>query len=101
MSGLGCEQDSADRSLSGAEGPGGEIVVYEAADGAVRVDVRLDHDTVWLTQQQMAELFGRERSVIAKHVRTVYVEGGLELGGTCANSAQVRSEGGRTQRLDR
>ena len=46
--------------------PGGELVVYEAPDGAVRVDVRLDRETVWLTQQQMAKLFGRDRSVVTR-----------------------------------
>ena len=43
---------------------GGEVVVYEAPGGEVRVDVRLERETVWLTQQQMADLFGRERSVV-------------------------------------
>lgn len=58
----------------------GEVVVYEAADGAIRVDVRLERETVWLTQQQMAELFGRERSVVTKHVRNVFREGELDEG---------------------
>jgi prophage maintenance system killer protein len=57
--------------------PRGEVVVYEAPDGEVRVDVRLERETVWLTQQQMAELFGRERSVVTKHVRNVFKEGEL------------------------
>lgn len=57
--------------------PGGEIRLYETPDG-VRVDVRLDAETVWLTQRQMAELFGRERSVITRHVRNVFKEGELE-----------------------
>lgn len=57
---------------------GGEVVVYEASDGQIRVDVRLDQDTVWLTQAQMAELFGRERSVITKDLRNVLTEGELE-----------------------
>jgi hypothetical protein len=47
--------------------PGGEVLVYEAADDAVRVDVRLDRDTVWLTQAQMARLFGRDQSVVSRH----------------------------------
>jgi prophage maintenance system killer protein len=58
--------------------PGGEILVYEAPDGEVRVDVRLARETVWLSQQQMAELFGRERSVVTKHVRNVFKEGELD-----------------------
>lgn len=57
--------------------PGGEIAVYQAADGTVRVEARLERDTVWLTQAQMAELFGRERSVVTKHVRNVFREGEL------------------------
>ncbi len=57
--------------------PGGEVVVYEAPDGEVRVEVRLERETVWLTQAQMAELFGRERSVITRHIRNVFHEGEL------------------------
>ncbi|MGH8278228.1 MAG: RhuM family protein [Gammaproteobacteria bacterium] len=55
----------------------GEVIVYEAPDGSARVDVRLEQETVWLTQAQMAELFGRERSVITKHVNNVFGEGEL------------------------
>jgi prophage maintenance system killer protein len=62
-----------------AEAPGGEVLLYEAPDGEVRVDVRLDHETVWLTQEQMSQLFGRERSVITKHVRNVFREGELDM----------------------
>ncbi|MGC1953321.1 MAG: virulence protein RhuM/Fic/DOC family protein [Gammaproteobacteria bacterium] len=58
-------------------GKSGEVVLYEAPDGQVRLDVRLEQDTVWLTQAQMAELFGRERSVITKHVNNVFGEGEL------------------------
>ena len=74
--------------------PGGEVIVYESGDGEVRVDVRLDKETVWLTQRQMAELFGRDRSVIVRHIHNAYREQELDLGSTCANFAQVRSEGG-------
>lgn len=58
--------------------PGGEIALFQAPDGAVRVEVRLERDTVWLTQAQMAELFGRERSVITKHLRNVFRDGELD-----------------------
>ena len=78
------------------ESSGGEVFVYEAPDGAVRVDVRLDRDTVWLTQDQMSGLFGRERSVITKHIRNVFRDGELDPGATCAKFAQVQIEGGRT-----
>ena len=79
-----------------AEAPGGEVVLYEAPDGEVRVDVRLDHETVWLTQEQMGQLFGRERSVITKHVGNVFREGELETGSACAKFAQVQTAGKRT-----
>jgi hypothetical protein len=59
----------------------GGLVLYEAPDGTVRVEVRLHGDTVWLTQAQMAELFGRERSVVTKHVQNVFREGELEQDG--------------------
>jgi hypothetical protein len=72
---------------------GGEVLVYEDTDGRVRVDVRLDRETVWLTQQQMAELFGRERSVITKHIRNVIAEGELERDAVCANFAHTAADG--------
>lgn len=52
------------------------IAIYQSASGAV--EVRLDNDTVWLSQEQMTQLFGRERSVITKHVRNVFAEGELD-----------------------
>lgn len=58
--------------------PGGEIQVYEGADGGVRVEVRLERETVWLTQEQMSRLFGRERSVITRHLGNVFREGELD-----------------------
>ena len=76
--------------------PDCDVVVYEAPDGKARVDVRLDRETVWLTRQQMAELFGRDRSVVTRHIRNVFREGELDPEATCARFAQVQSEGGRT-----
>ena len=67
----------------------GEVIVYETADGAIRVDVRLERETVWLTQQQMAELFGRERSVVTKHLRNVFKEGELDREAVCAKFAHT------------
>jgi Virulence protein RhuM family len=51
-----------------AEHNGGEVVLYESPDGEVRLDVRLEHESIWLTQRQMAELFGRDQSVISRHI---------------------------------
>jgi len=56
----------------------GEVVLYRTADGGPALDVRLEQDTVWLTQAQMAEVFGRERSVLTKHVNNVFKEGELD-----------------------
>lgn len=55
----------------------GQVLLFQAADGQVTLDVRLEADTVWLSQAQMAELFGRERSVITRHVGNVFREGEL------------------------
>ena len=79
-------------SRAPAAHPGGEVVVYEVPDGGVRVDVRFDRETVWLTQQQMAELFGRGRSVVARHVRSAFREGALDPEATSAKFALVPSE---------
>jgi len=59
----------------------GQVVLFQAADGQVSLDVRLEADTVWLSQPQMAELFGRERSVITRHVGNVFREGELATPG--------------------
>lgn len=56
--------------------PSNQVVIYEGGD--VRVEVRLDGESVWLTQEQMGQLFGRERSVITKHIRNVFADGELE-----------------------
>ncbi|UEN98996.1 virulence RhuM family protein [Acidiferrobacter thiooxydans] len=79
--------------------PGGEVLVYEAADGSVRVDVRLDRETVWVTQDQMSHLFGRERSVVTKHVRNVFREGELAADSVCAKFAHTAADG-KTYQVD-
>lgn len=58
--------------------PGGEIVLYRAPDGSIALDVRLEQETVWLTQKQMAQLFQTERSVITKHLRNIFKSGELD-----------------------
>ena len=54
---------------------GSSIVLYTADDGNTQLEVKLEKDTVWLTQSQMAELFGRDRTVIGRHIAKVYQEG--------------------------
>lgn len=61
--------------------PSGEVIVYQVPDGQVRVDVRLERETVWLTQAQMVELFGRDQSVVSRHVRNVFADGELPAEG--------------------
>jgi len=76
-----------------AHGPGGEIVVYEAPDGEVRVDVRLDRETVWLSLNQMTDLFGRDKSVISRHLRSVFDSGELERAAVVAKNATTAADG--------
>jgi len=60
------------RSTSTCAQPGGEIVIYRASDGGPALDVRLQQDTVWLTQKQMSDLFATERSIITKHLGNIF-----------------------------
>lgn len=53
------------------------LLIFQAADGSIRLDVRLEDETVWLTQQQMAELFGKAKSTINEHIKNVFTEGEL------------------------
>ena len=55
-----------------------ELIIYQTTDGTTKIDVRMDGETLWLTQAQMAQLFGRERSVITKHIRNIFAEGELD-----------------------
>lgn len=73
----------------------GEIILYQNAEGNIKLDVRLDEETVWLTHEQMATLFGKSRSTVAEHVANVYEEGELAQNRTCRKFRQVRKEGTR------
>ena len=67
----------------------GEIIIYRAADNTVQLDVRMKNETVWLTQDQMAMLFGRDKSVIARHIANIYKEQELIKESTIAKYAIV------------
>lgn len=69
-----------------------DVILFQADDGTARVEVRVDLDTVWLTQDQMTELFGRERSVITKHLRNVFREGELDEAAVCAKFAHTAGD---------
>ena len=76
----------------------GEIIIYRTADGETRLEVRMESDSVWLTQAQMAELFQTTPQNITMHTNHVFREGELEKEATCKRSLQVRQEGTRTIR---
>ena len=72
-----------------------KIVIYQTEDGQTQIDVRLENETVWLTQAQMAELFETDRTSIVRHINNIYRADELEREVTCAKIAQVQTEGKR------
>ena len=85
----------ANKNESGTPENQGEIVIYQAEDGFTKVECRFVDETVWLTQQQMAELFHTSRSNIVEHIGHIYEEGELDEASTCRKFRQVRTEGNR------
>jgi hypothetical protein len=75
--------------------PGGQFLIYRTEDGKLKLDVRFQGDTVWLSLNQVAELFQRDKSVISRHIKNVFEEGELRMEGTVAKSATVQTEGGK------
>lgn len=78
----------------------GEIVIYQTQDGTTQLDVRLDGETVWITQDQMAQLFQRDRTAIGRHISNIFSEGELDKNVVCANFAHTTLHGaieGKTQ----
>ena len=73
-----------------------KIIIYQAEDGQTQIDVRLENETVWLTQAQMAELFETDRTSIVRHINNIYRVNELDREATCAKIAQVQIEGKRT-----
>lgn len=72
-----------------------EILLYTTSNGKVKVEIYLQKETIWLTQQKIAELFGVDRTVVTKHLANIYAEGELEKEATSAKIAQVQLEGNR------
>ena len=70
-----------------------EIVMYQTEDGLTKIETTFDNDTVWLSIDQMAELFQRDRSVIGKHIRNIFTEGELEKNSVWAKFAHTASDG--------
>ena len=74
----------------------GEIIIYQSPQGHTKIDVRLQNETLWLSQAQIAELFQTDRSSITKHIGNIFESGELEESATCAKFAQVQKEGKRS-----
>lgn len=72
------------------------IEIYRSQDGSVQLNVKLENETVWLTQSQMAELFGRDRTVITRHINNCYKEGELDRHIICAKFAHMGKDQDQT-----
>ena len=73
-----------------------KIIIYQTADGVTNLEVKMDKDTVWLTQAQMAELFQKDRTVIGRHINNVYKEKELDRDTTCAKFAHMGTDADQT-----
>lgn len=73
----------------------GEVIIYQLEDGLTRIEVKMEGETVWLSQQQMADLYQTSRTNVVEHIKHIYEEGELDEQSTCRNFRQVRQEGGR------
>lgn len=72
-----------------------QIVIYQTEDGLTKIEVRLENDSVWLSQQQMADLYQTSRTNVVEHIKHIYEEQELDIDSTCRNFRQVRQEGNR------
>lgn len=73
-----------------------QIIIYHTEDGQMQIDVRLENETVWLTQKQIAELFGTKRPAITKHLKNIYASKELDEGSTCSILEHMGNEGKQT-----
>ncbi len=74
---------------------GSEIILYQNSDGNIKIDVRLEEETVWLTQAQLCELFQKSKATISEHIKNVFDEGELDAGATVRKFRTVQMEGNR------
>lgn len=77
----------------------GELILYQTEDGLTKINVNMRDETVWLSLDQMAELFGRDKSTISRHIRNVFSEGELERSSVVANFATTAADG-KTYQVD-
>ncbi len=71
------------------------IIIYQSEDGNTRIEVKLENETVWLTQQQLCDLYQTSRTNVVEHIQHIYEEGEFEESSTCRKFRQVRQEGSR------
>jgi hypothetical protein len=83
------------RSKTSAKTMNSDILIYQNQDGNIKIDVRLQEETVWLTQTQMAQLFGKDKRTISEHIGNVFSEGELNKSSTVRNFRTVQTEGNR------
>lgn len=76
--------------MKGMERRNSSIEIYRSPEGNIELNVKLENDTVWLTQSQMAELFAVDRTSVTRHIRNIYKSQELDEKSTCAKNAQVR-----------
>ena len=81
------------------EGNNDNMLIYQSADGKIKIDVRFEKETVWLSLDQMAALFGREKSTISRHIKNVFEEGELSAPSVVANYATTAADG-KTYHVD-
>jgi prophage maintenance system killer protein len=93
MAKKGTENRGTTRTIDGGRG---EIVIYQPGEGGGRLEVRLEKESLWLSLNQIAAVFERDKSVISRHLNNVFREGELDRGSTVAFFATVQDEGGRT-----
>ena len=79
--------------------PGGEIIIYQGKDGLTKIDVKMENETVWLTLDQMAELFDRNKSTVSRHIKNIFEEGELVRDSVVANFATTATDG-KTYQVD-
>ena len=89
------KENNTNLPLSTEDNSKPEIVFYQP-DETIRLEVRMEEDTVWLTQAQISILFNSSRTNIIEHIQNIYIEQELEKNATCRKFRQVRQEGNRT-----
>lgn len=87
------------RQLVSDQAPQGQVLLYQTEDGRARIECRFSGDSLWLSLNQMAELFGRDKSVISKHLKAIFEDGELSRDSVVANHATTAADG-KTYRVD-